>query len=252
MFWEITRHQNNQKRNISVSGLCSGLSCEIVQLAAVSGAHSLSLYSVPRCRVQPRAAAVTGFRVRRHKLYLHRKPVLTNSLREVLIAFIAFLRMLQWPLVIGHNIRRFDCRVLARALDECDLRTEFVSVISGCLDTLPLARELLKDAGLQSFCQEALVRTILGVSYKAHDALEDVSALQMLYTALEPTPEQVLRHAFLLETTAGPPARNLPCSKTEGPCKLSGQRPLWEHLRQAVKISEEQKEASEDPESWRT
>ncbi|XP_039663422.1 three prime repair exonuclease 4 isoform X2 [Perca fluviatilis] len=208
-------------------------SCEIVQLAAVSGSHSLNLYVIPRCRMQRGAARVTGFRVRRQRLYLHRQLVLTNSLREVLVSFIAFLQMLRGPLVIGHNIRRFDCPLLARALDELDLRAEFESAVSGCVDTLPLAREMLKDRGLQSFRQENLVRELLGVSYKAHDALEDVRALQALFSVLQPTPELICRHRFTLDTMENKPA--VKAAKSKVPCKPPEQRTLWENFRQTGK-----------------
>lgn len=221
--------------DLETTGL--GQSCEIVQLAAVSGGHSLNLYVVPRCRMQPGAARVTGFRVRRHRLYLHRQLVLTNSLREVLVSFIAFLRMLGRPLVIGHNIRRFDCPLLARALDEFDLRAEFRSSVSGCVDTLPLAREMLTDRCLQSFRQENLVRELLGVNYKAHDALEDVRALQALYSVLQPTPELICRHWFTLDTM-----ENKQAAKSKVPCKPPDQRPLWEHFRQTVKVTESKAE----------
>lgn len=220
--------------------ILSGQSCEIVQLAAMSGGHSLNLYTVPQCRMQRGAGRVTGFRVRRRRLYLHRRPVLTNSLREVLVSFIAFLRMLGRPLVVGHNIRRFDCPVLARALDELALRTEFQSTVSGCVDTLPLAREMLKDHGLQSFRQENLVREILGVDYKAHDALEDVRSLQLLYDVLRPTPELVRRHTFTLDTITNKPAtKPSTAAKATVPCKLQGQRLLWEHFGLALGVTDD-------------
>ncbi|GAA6227057.1 protein PML-like [Lates japonicus] len=220
--------------DLETTGL--GQSCDIVQLAAVSGGHSLNLYIIPRCRMERGATKVTGFRVRRQKLYLHRQLVLTNSPREVLVSFIAFLQMLGRPLVVGHNIRRFDCPLLARALDEHDLRTEFESSISGCVDTLPLAREMLKDRCLQSFRQENLVKELLGVNYKAHDALEDVRALQALYSVLKPTPELVCRHMFTLDTMESKPA--VTAVKAEVPCTMPGQRPLWEYFKQTVKVTE--------------
>lgn len=228
--------------DLETTGL--GQTCEIIQLAAVCGGHSLNLYTVPHYRMQRGAAKVTGFRVRRHKLYLHRRPILTNSLKEVLVSFIAFLHMLERPLVIGHNIRRFDCPVLARALDEFDLKAEFVSAISGCLDTLPLAREIFKDASLQSFRQESLVKTVLGVTYKAHDALEDVRVLQMFYKVLKPKPEQVLKHTFILETMADRPVKQHSTFKAKNRCKLQGQHPQWKHFREAVKVTEEHVEVS--------
>lgn len=156
--------------------------------------------------MQPSAARVTGFRVHKQRLYLHRQHVLTNSPREVLVSFIAFLQMLGRPLVVGHNIRRFDCPLLARALDRLDLRAEFEASVSGCVDTLPLAREMLKGRGLRSFRQQNLVRELLGLDYKAHDALEDVRALQTLYSALKPTAELIYRHRFSLDAIEREPA----------------------------------------------
>ncbi|XP_014853154.1 PREDICTED: uncharacterized protein LOC106924128 [Poecilia mexicana] len=189
--------------DLETTGL--GQHCEIIQLAAVSGGHSLNLYVVPRCRIERGAARVTGFKVRGQRLYLDRRLVFTNSLREVVVSFIAFLQMLGRPLVVGHNIRHFDCPLLARALDELDLRAQFEGSVLGCVDTLPLARELLRDRGLQSFGQENLVRELLGINYKAHDALEDVRALKTLFGFLQPTAEVVHRHMFTLDTLDSKP-----------------------------------------------
>ncbi|MCI4382001.1 hypothetical protein PGIGA_G00258500 [Pangasianodon gigas] len=184
--------------DLETTGL--GPSCDIVQLAAVSGHHTLNLFMVPRCRMEPGASRITGFRVRRHRLFLHRRPVLTNSLKEALVSFITFLRMFGRPLLVGHNIRRFDCRVLARVLDEFGLKAAFQAGIVGFLDSLPLTRQLLKDSGIHSFKQENLVKSVLGVSYAAHDALGDVQALQKLYWALRPTANQIQQHTFTLDT----------------------------------------------------
>ncbi|KAF7701890.1 three prime repair exonuclease 4 [Silurus meridionalis] len=184
--------------DLETTGL--GPSCDIVQLAAVSGHHTFNLFMVPRCRMEPGASRITGFRVRRHRLFRHRRPVLTNSLKEALVCFITFLRMFGRPLLVGHNIRRFDCLVLARVLDEFDLKATFQDGILGFLDSLPLTRQLLKDSGVQSFKQENLVKTVLGVSYAAHDALSDVQALQMLYRALKPAANQIQRHTFSLDS----------------------------------------------------
>ncbi|KAB5565846.1 hypothetical protein PHYPO_G00246170 [Pangasianodon hypophthalmus] len=54
--------------DLETTGL--GHSCDIVQLAAVSGRHTLNLFMVPRCRMEPGASRITGFRVRRHRLFL--------------------------------------------------------------------------------------------------------------------------------------------------------------------------------------
>ncbi|XP_077423960.1 uncharacterized protein LOC144053414 isoform X2 [Vanacampus margaritifer] len=218
--------------DLETTGL--GPTCQLVQLAAVSGSRSLNLYTVPRCRMEPGAAKVTGLRVRRRQLFLHRRPVPTSPLQDVLLSFIAFLRALGRPLLAGHNIRRFDCRLLARALDETGLRTQFEGSVAGCVDTLPLAREVLKDCGMRSFKQEYLVKELMGVDYKAHDALEDVRSLQTLYYVLQPKPEVAARCTFSLsdvqevvkEAAGDPKAKQ---------CLLPGQRLLWQHLERPVK-----------------
>ncbi|XP_061780831.1 protein PML-like [Nerophis lumbriciformis] len=175
-----------------------GSTCEIIQLAAVSGDRFLNLHVVPPCRVHPQATEVTGFTVVRQQLYLHGRLVSTKSLEEALVSFIAFLLALGRPLLVGHNIRRFDCQPLARALEQTGLREQLEASISGCVDTMPLAREVLKECGMKRFSQEHLVRELLGVDYQAHDALEDVRALQKLYHVLQPSPEVVARHLFSL------------------------------------------------------
>lgn len=108
--------------------------------------------------------------------------------------------MLGRPLLVGHNIRRFDCLVLARVLDEFELKSTFQAGIVGFLDSLPLTRQLLKDSGVRSFKQENLVKTVLGISYAAHDALGDVQALQKLYWALGPTASQIQQHTFSMDS----------------------------------------------------
>lgn len=242
---EADKEENSRQHplvffDLETTGL--GQDCEIIQLAAVSGGHSLNLYVVPQCRIERGAARVTGFRVRGHRLYLHHRLIFTNSLKEVAVSFVAFLKMLGRPLLVGHNIRRFDCPLLARALDKLDLRGELEASVSGCVDTLPLARELLRDRGLRSFRQENLVRELLGINYKAHDALEDVRALQTLYSYLRPTPEVVCRHAFNLESMDSKPA--VPSYKSKMPLQLPGHHRLLKHLKRSGKVTKQDGEVA--------
>lgn len=50
------------------------------------------------------------------------------------------------------------------------------------------------------------MRELLDVNYRAHDALQDVRALQALFGALQPMADMICRHKFTLgamETRAG-------------------------------------------------
>ncbi|XP_046889945.1 protein PML-like [Hypomesus transpacificus] len=168
--------------------------CDIAQLSAISGGRSFNVYTLPRCSFSDGASRVTGLTVLDHTLLLHGRPVHTLPLREALSSFITFLRSFHRPLLTAHNAKRFDCPILARALEECGLRQEFLQVESGFLDTLQMSRELAP--GLVRYSQVFLVQVFLGKSYDAHNAIEDVKALQELFHTWRPSEEMVLRFKF--------------------------------------------------------
>ncbi|KAJ8249263.1 hypothetical protein GJAV_G00232930 [Gymnothorax javanicus] len=170
--------------------------CDIIQLAAVSDGQSFNAYMVPRCSIESKAAAITGFSVVGDRLYQHGRAVRTIPHQQAIEGFLAFLRKLGRPLLVSHNARDFDGPVLARALDEWHRRSAFLRVTSGFLDTFPLAKYLLP--GQPSYSQENLVKAVLGEQYRAHDALEDAKALEKLYQALRPTAAQINPHIFTL------------------------------------------------------
>ncbi|XP_066557865.1 DNA polymerase III subunit epsilon [Amia ocellicauda] len=168
--------------------------CDIIQLSAISGERTLNVYMLPRCNMTEEASRITGFTVEDSTLLLHGQPVETMTHKEALTYFMTFLRNLHQPLLVAHNGKRFDCPVLARTLDEFSLRDDFKQVMCGFLDTFLLSKALFTD--LRKFSQEYLVKYFLGKSYMAHNALEDVKALQELYKAWSPTSSVVHRHRF--------------------------------------------------------
>uniref|UniRef100_W5NCN2 Promyelocytic leukemia n=1 Tax=Lepisosteus oculatus TaxID=7918 RepID=W5NCN2_LEPOC len=144
------------------------------------------------------ASAVNGLTMEDGVLLLHSEPVETTSIGEALTAFLNFLRCLSEPLLVGHNIWRFDCPILIRVLKKVGLRDELENSVSGFLDTLPLAKDILKNVEIRNFSLQNLVKCILMESYLAHNALEDALVLQRLYNAMIPTPEQTRSHSFSL------------------------------------------------------
>ncbi|XP_024233425.1 protein PML [Oncorhynchus tshawytscha] len=183
--------------DLETTGLDTSM-CDIIQLSAISGERSFNVYAVPRCTMTDEASRVTGFTVRDHRtLLLHGRRVDTIPLREVLTSFISFLRSFHKPLLAAHNARRFDCPVLARALRECSLTDEFQEVVSGFLDTFRISKEMFPSK-LAKYSQEYMVKVFLNKTYDAHNALEDVKALQELYQKWSPSQELVRRHTFPL------------------------------------------------------
>lgn len=170
--------------------------CDIVQLSAISGDRLFNVYMLPRCKIAEGASKVTGLTSNGRKLFLHKQPVDTVSIEEALQSFISFLKTFDKPLLVGHNSKRFDCRILLRILEEFYLVDEFLEVVSGFLDTLLLSREMFK---LPKYTQASLVEHFLRRGYEAHNATEDVRALQDLYRVWNPNRELVKKHTFIYQ-----------------------------------------------------
>ncbi|KAM9528241.1 protein PML-like [Salvelinus alpinus] len=189
--------------DLETTGLDTSV-CDIIQLSAISGESTFNVYSVPRCNIMEQASSVTGFTVGDHQdLLLHGEPVHTIPLREALTSFISFLSSFHEPLLAAHNAQRFDCPVLARALREYSLMDEFQKVVSGFLDTLKIGKEMFPSTRT-GYSQKSLVRVFLEKTYEAHNALEDVKALQELYQKWSPSQELVRRHTFPLQHASNP------------------------------------------------
>lgn len=169
--------------------------CDIVQLSAISGERIFNVYIFPRCPIDYGASRVTGLTTHRQTLLLHGQPVETVPLREALKLFISFLKTFSRPALVGHNCKRFDCPVLQRILREFNLLEEFQDVVSCYLDTLALSREMF---ALPKYSQPFLVQHFLQKTYGAHDATEDVRALQELYRFWRPRTDLENRHKFIL------------------------------------------------------
>lgn len=169
--------------------------CDIVQLSAISGENSFNAYFLPRCSITDEAAHLTGLTVHEGTLYLHGKPMQTYLHRQALIRFISFLKTFNRPFLVGHNSRKFDCPVLLRVLEEFGLSEEFREVVSGCVDTWRLSKEMFR---LKKYSQQFLVQHFLQQTYRAHDATEDVRTLQELYRVWSPCKELVMRHKVIM------------------------------------------------------
>ncbi|XP_026856856.2 protein PML [Electrophorus electricus] len=169
--------------------------CDIVQLSAISGNKIFNVYMLPRCTMTDGASRVTGLTTCADGLFLHGQSLDTIPVKEALKSFISFLKTINNPLLVGHNCRRFDSPILLRIMSEFHLLDEFLDVLSGFLDTLPLSREMF---GLQKYSQPFLVQHFLQRSYVAHNATEDVRALQALYRVWQPSMELVNKHRFRL------------------------------------------------------
>ena len=74
-----------------------------------------------------------------------------------------------------NNAKSFDCKRIIYSLQKCDLLSSFQSCVVGFVDTLILFKAILPQR--EKYSKESLVSDLFGISYSAHDSLEDVRAL---------------------------------------------------------------------------
>ncbi|XP_021350881.1 uncharacterized protein LOC110448777 [Mizuhopecten yessoensis] len=155
---------------------------DITQLAAYDGSDIFNQYIMPCQKVSATASSITGLTYDFHsnQMYHHGKPVISKDVRVVLLDFIEYLSKKKKPILFGHNIAAYDVPVLLKKLQESHLLSEFLQHITGCIDTLKLARRKFSKSEVGNYKQQNLVSKLLGKEYDAHDASADVTSLHEL------------------------------------------------------------------------
>ena len=104
------------------------------------------------------------------------------SLSDACRGLLDFIKHESQPvLLVGHNIENFDIPVLYNSLCKVNMTEAYKSFDLGCIDTLRIARFAYPKSEVQNHKQETLVSKLLGETYEAHNAIEDVKSLQKLY-----------------------------------------------------------------------
>ena len=110
----------------------------------------------------------------------------TVSIKEGIQAFVDWCVSLQSNIILyGHNAKKFDSKSLVKSLVKLDLISQFKEVVYGFADTLVVAKSLLPD--MPSYSQSAIATRVLGQTYNAHNALDDVVMLQQICRHLNVT-----------------------------------------------------------------
>lgn len=165
----------------------------ITQLSARNTAGQIfDRYVKPKVPISTGAVTISRNRIIDGQFYHKDKPVLAITISQALREFFYFIG--DSPvLLVGHNIKIFDCHVLLNAVTACGMLKMFETRTAGFLDTLSLFRSM----GVKPpYKQEKLYERLIGGTYEAHDACEDVKALQKLINAVSPLLENKLNATF--------------------------------------------------------
>ncbi|XP_070546713.1 DNA polymerase III PolC-type-like [Ptychodera flava] len=190
--------------DVETSGL--GDDAEILQLSAntLNNSKHFDCYVLPEnTYVSRQASQITGLSIVDKNgeciLLYNGKQVDTLSQRDAMCNFLSFLCELNGPcLLVGHNAKAFDVKYLLKLITKLGLEAKFSGVIAGFGDTLPLFRS--KYPNLQSHSQPNLYKHFVNSEYAAHNALEDVIALQTLLDAAGVSVSDILNHSVSLKS----------------------------------------------------
>lgn len=171
---------------------------QAIQIAAISGSVCFNQYIMPTIPISYGATKVTKLNVVGNQLYHDNQPLQSFPLDVSMTQFVSWLESLESKhlVLVGHNVKSFDCKYLVRDISSFNLSDRCSNIVSGIVDTLPLFKEVFP--GQSSYAQESLVNNILGLRYDAHNAIHDVSSLQLLYNAAHPELSVLTKYSFTL------------------------------------------------------
>lgn len=157
----------------------------ITQIAALDedSDEYFCTYVIPQKPISTQASKVTGLALNGTTLHHNGKAVKAVSIQEALQDLISFLGNLaskKPKILVGHNIKSYDCPILMNALRNCNIEDRFEEEVIGFLDTMKLFR--LSFPSQKSYSQQHLSKVLLAedFTYEAHNALEDVKTLKKI------------------------------------------------------------------------
>lgn len=165
---------------------------EIVQIAAKcakSNEKNFSSYAYPLKNIPNNVSEKTGLKMTGGQLFLKNKPVLTKSLKEVVVEFLNYLQNLKKPVIlVGLNALKFDFPRIYRKLRDFNLLQDFCNVVYGLVDTYQI---LIADKNLSKE-EASLKQDDLAKKYiphwdqeNAHEALWDCITLEKICDAMQ-------------------------------------------------------------------
>ena len=155
----------------------------ITQIACVESEHQdeFSTYVTPKMPMDAGAEKATGIVFDGKCLIVKGKKVDTVGIREMLEKLLDWLRQYRNVLLVAHNGRVFDFRVLCMAISRCGLEQRFKDTVLGFVDTLTTIKR--KFPKLISYKQECLAQHFGLSEYNAHNAEDDVRMLNNIVRA---------------------------------------------------------------------
>ena len=172
----------------------------ITQLSAneiISG-EKFNSYIFPKLPISQESTKVTGIYVNESgEFKVNGEEKKAVGIHGGLQDFFSWLAQFHHAILVAQNGRRFDFPVLVNAARNCFLLETLLSSVQGCIDSLAVFRKVFP--GQPNYKQEHLVNSLLHTTYKAHDAMEDVISLSLLFTKTMLSDNDLLAYSFAID-----------------------------------------------------
>ena len=177
---------------------------ETAEITQISAWHTtdntFNKYVIPSKSIPKAVSELTGLAIKyvhgERRMFLKDNEVDAAASCAGLSSFIQWLENLpgQEKILLAHNCKRFDMKLLLKALEETHLSSYFQSTCAGFVDTLPLLRTELP--GRPSYKLSSIYKDIVGNEFDCHNALADAEALAKIMTQLNIPEERILNYSM--------------------------------------------------------
>lgn len=168
----------------------------ITQIACLDAESkdTFSAYVLPKTQLDPNAERATGIVFDGSTLYVRGQRVAAIPIREALDNFLEWLKKFSDVVLVAHNGRVFDFRVLCIAVNKCNLQNTFRETVTAFVDSLSVMRRNVPK--LPSYKQECLARHFSLPDYNAHNAVDDVIMLERIISAANFSESTLMKHSY--------------------------------------------------------
>ncbi|CAC5416302.1 unnamed protein product [Mytilus coruscus] len=168
----------------------------ITQIAAVKHetGSQFSCYVVPKAPISSGAEDITRIVWDGTNLRLKRKVVAALQIFEALSNFFLWLQKFNNAVLIAHNGKKFDFRILSNAADKSKLFNLYLESCVGCIDSIAVMKS--KFPKLPKYSQPYLAEHVCNKNYNAHNALDDVSMLNEILKEAKVSSVDLLKHTY--------------------------------------------------------
>lgn len=183
--------------DLETTGLIQrGLIPHITQIAAqdMASGEKFSCYIKPLIPISVEAQKVTGISWNGTAMTVKGLHVDAFPIEEALCKFLEFLKKFDSVILVAHNGRVFDFRVLSYAVNRLGICDIFLNYVLAFVDSLSMFRS--KVPKLSSYKQEYLAQHFCEESYNAHNATDDVNMLIKILYKSDMTKSDFVKHSY--------------------------------------------------------